>query len=160
MLCSCLLYWGCFLLSLLLLRSCLKILLKHNWFSKVNQFIYTDTHTYFSHFFCYGLSKAIRYTSLCCTKTFFFTPLIYNGLHLLIPSTKFFSSPPLLCLGNHKSILYVCKTVFVLLISLYHILDSSYKWYHVVFVFFFLTLLSMLISRSIHVVANGIILLS
>ena len=41
-----------------------------------------------------------------------------------------------------------------------HILDSTYKWYHMVFVFLFWTFfVSMVISRFIHVAANGIILL-
>ena len=39
-----------------------------------------------------------------------------------------------------------------------HILDSTYKWYHIVFVFLFVTPLSIRISCCIHVAANGIIL--
>ena len=42
-------------------------------------------------------------------------------------------------------------------VDLCHILGSMYKWYHMVFVFPFLVYLSMIIFRSIHVVANGII---
>ena len=38
-----------------------------------------------------------------------------------------------------------------------HILYSTYKWYHVVFVFFGFASLSMPVTRSIHVVAGGII---
>ena len=41
-----------------------------------------------------------------------------------------------------------------------HILDSTYKWYHTVFVFLFLTSLSMIISSCVHVAANDIILLN
>ena len=37
---------------------------------------------------------------------------------------------------------------------MYHFLDSTYKWYHIIFVFFCLTSLSMIISSSIHVAAN------
>ena len=37
------------------------------------------------------------------------------------------------------------------------ILGSTYKWYHVIFVFDWLTSPSMIISRSIHVAENGII---
>ena len=37
------------------------------------------------------------------------------------------------------------------------LLDSSYKWYHMLFVFLWLTSLSMGISTTIHVAANGII---
>ena len=41
---------------------------------------------------------------------------------------------------------------------MYHfLLDSTYKWYHIVFVFVWLTSLSMIISRCIHVAANGFI---
>ena len=35
--------------------------------------------------------------------------------------------------------------------------DSTCRWYHMVFVFLWLTSLGMIISRSIHVAANGII---
>ena len=40
---------------------------------------------------------------------------------------------------------------------MYHILDSTYKWYRIVFVFIWFTSLNMIISRSIHIAANGII---
>ena len=40
--------------------------------------------------------------------------------------------------------------------DLCHILDSTYKWYHMVFVFVWLISFSMIISRPIHVLANGI----
>ena len=43
-------------------------------------------------------------------------------------------------------------------VHLCHILDSTCKWYHTVFVFLFLASFNMIISRSIHVAANGIIL--
>ena len=55
---------------------------------------------------------------------------------------------------NGRKILVHCTTRDIL----YHILDSTYKWYHMVLVFLFLTYsLSMIISRSLHVAANGII---
>ena len=41
------------------------------------------------------------------------------------------------------SLFLFCKWV-----QLRHILDSTYKWYHMVFVFLFLTSLGMIISRS------------
>ena len=58
----------------------------------------------------------------------------------------------------------VTKSVFSMSVSLfpscevhlYHILDSTYKWYHAMLVLF-LSSLSMITSRSIHVAANGII---
>ena len=52
----------------------------------------------------------------------------------------------------------VCLFVFYRYIHLCHILDYTYKWYHMVFVFLFLTTsLSMIISSYIHVSVNGII---
>ena len=41
---------------------------------------------------------------------------------------------------------------------MYHILDSTYKWYHI-FALVWLTSISMIISRSIHVAANHIFIL-
>ena len=41
--------------------------------------------------------------------------------------------------GSHKSILQVHEFLFCGNIHLCWILDSSYKWYHVVFIFLFLT---------------------
>ena len=40
---------------------------------------------------------------------------------------------------------------------MYPLLDFMYKWYYMVFVFLWLTSLSMRISKFIHVAANGII---
>ena len=39
--------------------------------------------------------------------------------------------------------------------SLFSVLDSTYKWYHTVFVFFCLTSLSIMFFSCIHVAANG-----
>ena len=48
-----------------------------------------------------------------------------------------------------------CKFICIICFSLIYI--TTYKWYHRVFVFLWLTSLNMIISRSIHVAANGII---
>ena len=40
---------------------------------------------------------------------------------------------------------------------LYYFLDCTDEWYHIAFVFLWLTSLGMIIPRSIHVAANGII---
>ena len=66
---------------------------------------------------------------------------IYNSLLLSIPSSQSFPFPALL-LGNHKIVVYICESVdtfFHRYIDLCHILDSTYKCYHMVFVFLFLT---------------------
>ena len=61
-----------------------------------------------------------------------------NSLHLLTPNSQSIALP--FPLGNHKSILCGCESVSDLHhIHLYHILDSTYKWYHMVLVFLFLT---------------------
>ena len=58
-------------------------------------------------------------------------------------------SPP----HNHVCFLHLfCKEV-----RLYHCLDSTYKWYHMIFIFVWLTCLCMIISRSIHIGAHCII---
>ena len=60
--------------------------------------------------------------------------------------------------GNHTSVPYVCASVSLWRwVHLCHTLDSTRKWYHMVFVFLFLTSPHMIISRSIHVAENGII---
>ena len=53
--------------------------------------------------------------------------------------------------------LWVCFCSANKVICILFYLDSTYKWYHMMFVFHCLTSLSTIISRSIHVVANGII---
>ena len=66
------------------------------------------------------------------------------------------SVPPLL-LDNHRSILQVHDFLFCGNIPLCRILDSRYKWYHMVYFFLFMTSPRMRVSSSIHVGANGII---
>ena len=46
---------------------------------------------------------------------------------------------------------------FVNKFPLYHFLDSTYRWYHVILIFVWLTSLSLIISRFIHVATNDII---
>ena len=61
--------------------------------------------------------------------------------------------------SNRGFVSYVCDSVslfqnkFICIIFL----DSTYKWYHRMFVFLWLTSFSMIISGSIHVAENGII---
>ena len=58
-------------------------------------------------------------------------------------------------LGN-PSLLYVCESVFHRYAHLCHILESTYKWYHMVLVSFWLSLLGVKICRSSHVAPNSI----
>ena len=85
--------------------------------------------------FHYGLSQEAGHSSLCYTIG---TYLSILNIRVCIYQfqTPSASLPPPLPLGNHRSDLYVCESVSVLQIdSLVHILDSTYKWYHMVFIF-------------------------
>ena len=79
-----------------------------------------------------------------------------NGLHLptpnsqSIPLSPFCPSKPQVC----SLCLRVCFCS-VDVAHVCHILDFTYKWYHMVFIF--LTSLSLRISSCIHVAANGIV---
>ena len=54
---------------------------------------------------------------------------------------------PIATFGNHQSVLCIYQPVCIL--------DSTYKWDHMVFVFLWLISLSIILSTSIHVIANG-----
>ena len=73
-----------------------------------------------------------------------------------IPISQFI--PPSFPL-KHKFVFYICDSVsvFVNKFICTIFLDFTCKQYHMIFVFLCLTSLSMIISRSIHVAANGII---
>ena len=82
----------------------------------------------------------------------------FNSLHLLSPNLQSIPPSPTSHLATTNlfsmsvSLFLFCKEIY-----LCHILGSTYKWYHRVFVFLFLTSLSMRMSSFIHVAANGII---
>ena len=62
--------------------------------------------------------------------------------------------------GSHRFIFQDCVSLFMFCkwLHLYLFVDSTYKWYHMMFVFLCLIAsLSMKISKSIHVAANDII---
>ena len=59
---------------------------------------------------------------------------VYNSWHLLIPNSQSFP-PPFPPPSNHKSVLYVSLLLFSRYVDLCHILDSMYKWHHMVFAF-------------------------
>ena len=81
-----------------------------------------------------------------------------NSLHPT-PNSQSIRLPLQLSLGNHKSVLYVCKSAYVLQIGSFVL----YFRFHMqvislVFVYLFLTSsFSTIISSYIHVAANGII---
>ena len=92
-------------------------------------------------------------------RTLLFIHFIYNSLHLLIPTPNpslFHHARPLATTSLVS--MYVSLFLFSRYVHLCRILDSTYKQYHTILVFLFLTYFTyMIISRSIHVAANGII---
>ena len=63
---------------------------------------------------------------------------IYASLHLLTPNSQSVPLPPLSCLAT-TSLFSVSVSLFLFCrwVHLCRILDSTYKWYHMVFVFLF-----------------------
>ena len=57
--------------------------------------------------------------------------------------------------GNQQLYYLWIYFFFVLFTSLLYFLDSTYKWYHTVFVTLCLTSLSIMLSKSMHVVAKA-----
>ena len=89
--------------------------------------------------FHYGLSYDIEYNSLCYSRTFLFIYSIYKRLDLLTPTSQSTPLPtPSPPLSKHQSV-FLCPWFHFCLIDrfiwviLCHILDFTYKWYHMVF---------------------------
>ena len=123
-----------------------------NFCGTANWFRYTHIYILSHILFFYGLSQDTEYSSLCYTLG----PCclsITNKIALHLPNPKLPVSSP--TLGNLRSVLCVHESPALQIVPLYHILDSTYKWYHVLFVFSWLPSLSMIISRFIHIATNG-----
>ena len=83
---------------------------------------------------------------------------IYKSWHLLPPTSHSIPSPTSSPLATNR--LFSRFTILFLFhrqVHLCHILNFTHKWYHTIFVSFWLTSLSMTISSYTHVAANGII---
>ena len=110
-----------------------------NWFS--------STYIFFLSWFMrrYWIEFPVPYC-----RTSFLSILYKNRLHLLIPNSQSF--PPW-----QPQACSLCLWVSSCFTDMF-LLESTYGWYHMKIVFLFLsTSLTMLISRSIHATANGII---
>ena len=85
--------------------------------------------------------------------------LYTSSVYMLIPYLQFI--PPLpLFFGSCKFFFFFCLWVcfwFVNKLICIIFLDCIYKQYHKIFDFLWLTSLSLILSRSLHVIANGII---
>ena len=74
----------------------------------------------------------------------------WNSLYLLTPNSQSIPFPPPSLLAT--TILFsmsVSLSLFCILVHLCHILDSTYKWHHMVFVFLFLTSIVRTLSRQV-----------
>ena len=71
--------------------------------------------------------------------TLLFAHPIYNSLHLLIPNYQSFLPPPSSLATTSLFSMSVSQFLFCRYVHLCHILDSTYKWYHMVLIFLFLT---------------------
>ena len=86
----------------------------------------------------------------------FFIHPRYSSLYLLLPNSRSFPSPPSAPLATVKGQLFSMSASLFLFHRYIHLCclsDPTFK----VFVFLFLSLLSVIISRSIHVAANGFV---
>ena len=107
--------------------------------------------------FFYIVCYYILYTSLCYTLgllsiLYIVVCISINPKVLIYPSLPF-------PFGNHKFVF--CLWIYFYFVTKFisiTFLDSTYKWYHIIFVFVWFTSLTMIISRSNHVIVNGIIL--
>ena len=99
--------------------------------------------------FHYGLPQDVEYSFLCYTvsKTWLFIHSKCDSLHLPTPNSQSIPLPPLTPWQPQ-----ICS-LWVLFCSSCHILNSTYKWYHIVIWYhsfpFWLISLSMIISSCI-----------
>ena len=108
----------------------------------------------------YGLSQDAEDSALCCMVGLCFWPWHpeCNSSHLLTPHSQSFSSRPPSPLDNRRSVLHVCESVSdahvssLVSHSRFHFRVISHGVYLSLFDF-----LRMIVSRSVHVAANGII---
>ena len=82
---------------------------------------------------------------------------MYNSLYLLIPNSQFIPTTTSTSAATSPFSISVSRFVFHRSFCLCHILDFTFKQYHMVFVFLWVTSFSIIISVSIHVVAKSII---
>ena len=84
----------------------------------------------------------------CCLPILYIIVYIYQSYMSLPPSHS-----PMIITSLFS--IYVSLCMFCLCIHFYYFLDSTYRWYHTVFVLVWLTSLSLIFSRSIHTAPNS-----
>ena len=139
---------------------CLKILLKYSWFvvCLISALKQSDSvrNILFHILFHYGLSQDVEYSSLWyAVGTCLSVLYVFASANPRLPGLCSYTS---LTLGNHKSVI-VSGSLFLFCryVCFCSILDSTYKWYHLIFVSLKYFTYSLVIPRSIHIAVNGII---
>ena len=131
-----------FLIEAQLIYSIVLVSGVQQWFSYV--YIYIYIHILFHILFHYNY-KTLNIILLLHIRTLLFPLFIYSSLYLLIPNSQYIPPYPLSLqfpFGNPSVSLFSMSGslfLFYKYVLLYHILDSTYKWYHIIFVFLWLT---------------------
>ena len=107
-----------------------------------------------THLILYIVIAILLTIFLCCILHSY--DCFYNWQFVLINPFHLFTHPlNLLPSGNNQYVLCMYVFASILFVPLLWFLDSTYEWNHMVFFFFWLISLSIISSRSIHVVTNG-----
>ena len=124
------------------------------WVSGIQQsdsITHTHTHTHFQILFHHKLLQEIDYSSLCYTgDSCWLSILYYIVVCICLPYTPNLSLPPPPTLHHFRlwsplpplvttSLLSMSVSLFGKEINLHYFLDYTYKWYHIKFVFVWLT---------------------
>ena len=121
--------------------------------------IHMHISTLFQILFPYRPLQSTEQSSLCYTVGPYQLSILYIVVCICQSQSPNLSLCPFLP-GNHKFVFYTCNSTSAVQITSFvcFFLDSTYKQYHMIFVFLCLTYitLSMTASRSNHVAANGI----
>ena len=88
---------------------------------------------------------------VCSSQVYFLIPIMY----VTHPPTSLLVTERTDVLYNWESVSWFVSLSLSSFAHLFYFLNSTYKWNHIVFVFLWLISLSIILSPSIHVVANG-----
>ena len=134
------------------------------WFllyKKKNGFSYTYTHTHSlsDSFPTWIITEYCVEFPVLYSRSPSVSHTVYHSVNMSIPNPSPALVPSPIPFGNHTIVFKVYESVSVLQkfnFYLFIFLAVTCKWY-MKFVYFWLTLFSMIISRSTHVATNGII---
>ena len=130
------------------------------WGHRVRHDLATQQQLFFRFFSHIGNYRVLIELSVLYSTSLLIIYFIYSNGHVSVPISQFISPSPLPMVTQVKHCflnlcLYFC---FVdKFICTPFLIPHIQKWYHMIFVFVWLTSFSMIISRCIHVAANDII---